>query len=76
MARNPEGGRPAPEAGPAGGDLSGYTIDELRALRDAGTASGPSENGPMVMERLRRKIQAGTTSTAYRRDARPRAAAH
>ena len=63
MAHNREEGNSAPAAEPPNGDLGGYTIDELRTLWDAGIASGPSEDGPSIMERLRRKIQAGTTNT-------------
>jgi len=63
MARDREEANGVPGAEPANGGRGGYSIDELRALWDTGVASGPSENGPMIMERLRRKILAGTTST-------------
>ncbi|BCH31829.1 transcriptional regulator [Mesorhizobium sp. L-8-10] len=39
-------------------DLFGYTLEELRALIQEGIDSGPSNDGPMVMVRLRAKYEA------------------
>ena len=36
-------------------DLFGYTLDELRALVQEGIESGPAQDGPPIMERLRAK---------------------
>jgi antitoxin ParD1/3/4 len=41
--------------------LAGYSIDELRALWDAGVASGPARPGPPIMKRLRAKYAAKRT---------------
>jgi antitoxin ParD1/3/4 len=44
--------------------LDGYSVDELRALWDAGIASGPRESGPPIMKRLREKIAGKRRSSA------------
>jgi antitoxin ParD1/3/4 len=47
--------------------LAGYSVEELRALWNAGIASGPRQPGPPIMKRLREKI-------ANKRTTRPSAA--
>jgi antitoxin ParD1/3/4 len=39
-------------------DLFGYTLEELRVLVQEGIDSGPGEDGPLVMERLKAKARA------------------
>ncbi|KUM24068.1 addiction module antitoxin [Mesorhizobium loti] len=36
-------------------DLLGYTVEELRELVQEGIDSGPAQDGPSIMERLRAK---------------------